>query len=266
MRLFNLYRKSLSCVTLAVIGMMILTSISFAQVGFGHAEKINQNWKFVLQDVENGEQSSIDDGRWRRIDLPHDWSVKQQLSPTLASATGYLPGGIGWYRKQLFVPQEKLGGKVYLYFEGVYNRSEVFVNGRSLGERPNGYISFAYDATPYINFGEDNLIAVRVDHSQSADSRWYTGSGIYRDVWVVYANPVHIDQWGVYAYPEKQEKGYNLNVEVEALNETNTPTELLIQNELISPSNQIVANSSEKLEVKAKESGKIKALLKVASP
>ena len=126
-----------------------------------------------------------DEKGWQSIELPHDWSVKGQLSPTLASATGYLPGGIGWYRKHLTVAADKKGEKVYLYFEGVYNRSEVFVNGVSLGKRPNGYISFMYDATPYIKYGEDNVIAVRVDHSQSVDSRWYTGSGIYRDVWAV---------------------------------------------------------------------------------
>src|SRR5690606_21507980 len=85
--------------------------------------------------------------------------------------------------------------KLHLYFEGVYNRSEVFINGHSLGKRPNGYISFSYDVTSYVNFSGENIIAVRVDHSQHADSRWYTGSGIYRDVWLVSANPVHIDQW-----------------------------------------------------------------------
>ena len=107
--------------------------------------------------------------------------MKGQLSPTLASCTGFLPGGIGWYRKTIDIPADKQGEKVYLYFEGVYNRSEVFLNGESLGKRPNGYISFMYDATPHIKYGEENVIAVRVDHSQSADSRWYTGSGIYRD-------------------------------------------------------------------------------------
>lgn len=192
--------------------ILLIARSTIAQGGFGQAEKINHNWKFTLQDVKNGEQADLNDQRWKNIDLPHDWSVKQQLSPTLASCTGYLPGGIGWYRKLLSVPAERDGEKVYLYFEGVYNRSEVFINGESLGKRPNGYISFMYDATPHIKYGEDNLIAVKVDHSQSADSRWYTGSGIYRDVWVVYSNPVHIAQWGVYAWPEKQRRGYKLTL------------------------------------------------------
>lgn len=238
----------------------------FAQAGFGQAEKINRNWKFILQKTDDEKQIDLDKRKWKDIDLPHDWSVRQQLSPTLASATGYLPGGIGWYRKQLFVSDEQKGKKVYLYFEGVYNRSEVFVNGELLGKRPNGYISFIYDATPSIKYGEENTVTVRVDHSQSVDSRWYTGSGIYRNVWVVYANPVHINQWGVYASPEKLKKGYRLNVEVEVVNETETSSALTINNELLSANGNSIAKSSEKLTVKGNQSGKILTALKVANP
>jgi len=238
----------------------------FAQAGFGQAEKINRNWKFILQKTNDEKLSNLDKRKWKSIDLPHDWSVRQQLSPTLASATGYLPGGIGWYRKQLFVPDEQKGKKVYLYFEGVYNRSEVFVNGELLGKRPNGYISFMYDATPYIKYGEENSVSVRVDHSQSADSRWYSGSGIYRNVWVVYANPVHLNQWGVYAYPEKLKKGYQLTVEVEVVNETESSSALTINNELLSADGIIVAKSSEKLTVNGNQSGKTLTPLKVTNP
>ncbi|RKD90900.1 sugar-binding domain-containing protein [Mangrovibacterium diazotrophicum] len=237
-----------------------------AQPGFGEAMLTNKDWKFVLKDVENGQQPGLDDSRWQSIDLPHDWSVKGQLSPTLASATGYLPGGIGWYRKHVEIPADKKGEKVYLFFGGVYNRSEVFVNGVSLGKRPNGYISFMYDATPYINFGEENVIAVRVDHSQSADSRWYTGSGIYRDVWVVYANPVHIAEWGVYAYPEQLGKGYQLQVEVNVDNGSSESSALTVKNELFDKAGKLVARSSGKLKVDASQSGKTQTALKVASP
>ncbi len=252
----------LNFICLLLVSFVSVNSL-LAQGGFGQAEKINSNWKFVLQDVENGEQDELNDRRWQTVDLPHDWSVRQQLSPTLASATGYLPGGIGWYRKKLFVPGEHEGEKVYLYFEGVYNRSEVFVNGVSLGKRPNGYISFMYDATPHIKYGKDNLIAVRVDHSQSADSRWYTGSGIYRDLWLVYAKPVHLAQWGVYAWPEKQKKGYQLNIEVEVENGTSESAVLTIQNELFSPDKRLVAKTSDKLMVEGSQSGKIQSGLKV---
>mgnify|MGYP006167939975 FL=1 len=121
---------------------------AFSQISFGDSNKINDNWKFNLQDVSDAKNASFDDSKWKPVNVPHDWSVKGQLSPTLASATGYLPGGIAWYRKSITVPQSKSGEKVYLYFEGVYNHSEVFVNGQSIGKRPNGYISFMYDANP----------------------------------------------------------------------------------------------------------------------
>lgn len=255
--------------TTFLIAIALITSIAQftqAQVSFGRPEKINENWKFTLNDVQDAQAVSHDDSRWQQISLPHDWSVRGQLSPTLASCTGYLPGGIGWYRKTIQIPAEKQGQKVYLYFEGVYNRSEVYINGELLGKRPNGYISFMYDATSQIEYGKENVIAVRVDHSQSADSRWYTGSGIYRDVWVVYANPVHIAQWGVYAYPEKVNSGYQLNVEVDIHNEEAANSSLTVVNELYSPQGKLVAKNSKKISAKPGNKNKVTTTLKVNKP
>lgn len=171
-----------------------------AQVSFGDAEKFNDGWLFRLGDDSTAAATNYDDSRWRQVLLPHDWSIEAQLSPTLASCTGYLPGGIGWYRKHFTVTDGV--ARHYIYFEGVYNRSEVYLNGHLLGKRPNGYISFLYDMTPYLREG-DNVVAVRVDHSRYADSRWYTGSGIYRDVWLVSAPEIHLAQWGVAYHAEK---------------------------------------------------------------
>lgn len=166
-----------------------------AQVSFGEAQKMNKDWLFSLSDdTVSYRNPSFDDSKWRKLDLPHDWSVEGQLSPSLASCTGYLPGGIGWYRKHFKIQDS--ASRHYIYFEGAYNRSEVYLNGHLLGKRPNGYISFLYDMTPYLKEG-DNVLAVRIDHSRYADSRWYTGSGIYRDVWMVAAPEIHFSQWGV---------------------------------------------------------------------
>ena len=239
---------------------------AFSQISFGDSKKINDNWKFNLQDTPQVQTANYDDSKWQSVNVPHDWSVKGQLSPTLASCTGYLPGGIAWYRKSINVPQSKSGEKVYLYFEGVYNRSEVFINGHSLGKRPNGYISFAYDATPYIKYGGENTISVRVDHSQSADSRWYSGSGIYRNVWLVYANPVHIAQWGVYAYPEMNKGNGTLNVEVDVENGSAAKTSLTVINELIAKDGKSVAKSTSKIDVAANQSGKISVKMNVNNP
>lgn len=169
---------------------------AMGQTSFGQSSLFNDGWVFVQRDVEGGEDIDLDDSRWSRVALPHDWSVKGTYSPDNASCTGFLPAGIGWYRKH-FNARRFTSEKVYLYFEGVYNRSSVYLNGHLLGERPNGYISFMYDLTPYLNRDGDNVLAVKVDHSRLADSRWYTGSGIYRDVWLIQAGETHFSQWGV---------------------------------------------------------------------
>lgn len=250
-----------------LLSILILTYLSaFSQVSFGDAKKINDKWTFILQDSPEAKNTSYNDSKWQTVDVPHDWSIKGQLSPTLASCTGYLPGGIGWYRKIINIPQYKSGEKVYLYFEGIYNRSEVFMNGHSLGKRPNGYISFAYDATPYIKYGEDNTIAVRVDHSLSADSRWYSGSGIYRNVWLVYANPVHIAQWGVYAYPEVNKSTGILNIEVALDNSSSSKANLTVINELLASNGKIVAKSSQNVLVDAHKEIKIATKINVKNP
>jgi len=250
-----------------ILPVLLFSCITaFSQVSFGDSKKINDNWKFNLQDTPDAQNKTFDDTKWQSVNVPHDWSVKGQLSPTLASCTGYLPGGIAWYRKSINIPQSKSGEKVYLYFEGVYNRSEVFINGHSLGKRPNGYISFAYDATPFIKYGEENTISVRVDHSQSADSRWYTGSGIYRNVWLVYSNPVHIAQWGVYAYPEVNKGNGTLNVEVDIENGSKAKTNLTVVNELFTKEGKSVAKTTNKVEVAQNQNGKILTKLNVSNP
>ncbi len=240
---------------------------AWAQAPFGQSENINKGWKFTLSDATEAQAPSYDDSKWRTLNVPHDWSVQAQLSPSLASATGYLPGGIGWYRKSLDISADKQGELVYLYFEGVYNRSEVYVNGQLVGKRPNGYVSFMYDITPYIQYGKPNVVAVRVDHSRSADSRWYTGSGIYRDVWMVYANPVHINQWGPYVYPKNvTAKQATLHVEVALENKAAAASTLTVENNLLNPAGQIVAKHQGKLQVVAGGQNKLVAELKVKNP
>jgi len=134
----------------------------FGQISFGESQKINDEWRFQKGDIRGAELPDFNDWKWRSIDLPHDWSVEGPLSPNLASATGYLPGGLAWYRKVVIIPLNRNSQKVFIYFEGVYRNGEVFINGKSLGMRPNGYVSYWYEITPFVKFGENNLIAVRV--------------------------------------------------------------------------------------------------------
>jgi beta-galactosidase/beta-glucuronidase len=205
----------------------------FGQDSFMKPLKINDNWKFQKGDLKNAATPDFDDSKWRTLDLPHDWSVEGPLNQCLASATGYLPGGIGWYRKMLDIPVNLKDKKIYIYFEGVYRNGEVFINGVSLGMRPNGYISFQYDLTPYLKFGEKNILAVRVDHSKSADSRWYTGSGIYRNVFLVEKNPVHLDLWGLfYTTRQLSDKKSSVQVQTTVKNTTAKQVSLAVVQEL----------------------------------
>jgi len=177
-----------------------------AQVSFGQTERLNDGWRFLRMDsawnvFENVDMksASYDDSRWRRVTLPHDWGVVQPMSPDKGSCQGYLPGGIGWYRRTLQIDnggRSPHNSQFYLYFEGIYNHAEVYLNGQLLGMRPSGFASVLYNITPYLNKDGKNTIAVRVDHSQEFDSRWYTGSGINRNVWLVSAPDVHLAQWG----------------------------------------------------------------------
>ncbi|KAA6309086.1 Beta-galactosidase BoGH2A, partial [termite gut metagenome] len=159
----------------------------------------NKDWSFQLGNVEATERT-FDDSGWRTLNLPHDWAIEGEFSKDNPSGSngGALPGGIGWYRKTFPVSNADAGKRIFIDFDGVYMNSEVFINGHSLGVHPYGYISFRYDLTPYLKFGEENTLAVRVDNSEQPNSRWYSGCGIYRNVWLTKVNPVHVDLWGTY--------------------------------------------------------------------
>ena len=245
----------------------LVSHVASGNLSFGTAERIDAGWLFALQDKPEFRLPEFDDSEWKRIDVPHDWSAHERLDPDLASCTGYLPGGIAWYRKSLVIPEQSGGEKVFLYFEGVYNRSDVYLNGQLLGHRPNGYVSFFYDATPHVRPGAENTIAVRVDHSRSADSRWYTGSGIYRSVFLVRAGPVHLAPWGVFARPEEVSADRaRLQVESEVQNESDVPVRVEIAHELVSPAGDVVARRAVPLDLGAGASGTAACTLEVDAP
>lgn len=159
----------------------------------------NQGWKFFLGDAAAATDQNFDDAAWRSLQLPHDWSIELPFDSTSPTGTGggALRGGLGWYRKTFTVPAASKAKHIFIDFDGVYCNSEVFINGHSLGLRPNGFISFRYDLTPWLNFDQQkNTIVVKVDNSQQPNSRWYSGSGIYRNVWLVTVNDVFVDHWG----------------------------------------------------------------------
>ena len=158
---------------------------------------MDRDWKFFLGDDKNASVAGFNDGKWRQLDLPHDWSIEGNFDrnePT-GRGGGYLPTGIGWYRKTFVLPAWTSCKEVSIQFDGVYKNSEVWINGHYLGKRPNGYIGFVYDLTPYLE-KSGNTISVRVDNSEQPNTRWYSGSGIYRHVWLNITNTMHVAQWG----------------------------------------------------------------------
>ena len=165
-------------------------------------------WTFHLGDDSAASRPDYDDTAWRILNLPHDWAIEGEFSRDNPSGIGggALPGGIGWYRKTFTVDKADEGKRLYIDFDGVYMNSEVFINGHSLGVRPYGYVSFSYDLTPHIKWGGKNVVAVRVDNAEQPNSRWYSGCGIYRNVWLTKLNPVHIAQWGTFITAEDVSK------------------------------------------------------------
>jgi beta-galactosidase len=163
-------------------------------------DNFNDGWKFHLGDTVNPQSPEFDDQSWRMLTLPHDWSIETAFDPKSKAGYGggYLNGGIGWYRKTFILDKNIYHGKkISILFDGVYRNSEVWINGHYLGKRPNGYISFHYDLSDYLKLGRKNVIAVRVDNSDQPNSRWYSGSGIYRNVWLEAVSPVHFNHWGI---------------------------------------------------------------------
>ncbi|MBC7417579.1 MAG: beta galactosidase jelly roll domain-containing protein, partial [Pedobacter sp.] len=210
----------------------------------------NADWKFFKGDAKQGESMSFDDTKWRDVNLPHDWSIEGPFNEKWASATAYLPGGIGWYRKTFSLAKDMQNKYVAIYFDGVYKNSEVWINGHFLGKRPNGFISFEYDLTPYLHKTGKNTVAVRVDHSQFADSRWYTGSGINRNVSLIAVEPVHVQQWGVaFSTPMVSKETVSALAKVSVQNQTSKWQEVTVKATLTDQKNNVVSSGQADIKI-----------------
>lgn len=188
-------------------------------------ENFGKGWRFHLGDVHDVGKLNFDDSSWRELNLPHDWSIEGEFSkdhPATAGG-GALPGGIGWYRKVFTIPEGDSAKLVFIDFDGVYQNSEVWINDHYLGKRPYGYSSFRYELTPYLNYDKmPNLIAVKVDNSLQPNSRWYSGSGIYRNVWLVTTEKIFVEHWGTYVTtPQVTREMAKVNVKTQLGNRLN---------------------------------------------
>ncbi len=197
-------------IILSLTGLFLLAGCNASKEKVSDDRRVDftANWTFRLADDTAAARPDYDDTGWRKLNLPHDWAIEGEFSQDNPSGTGggALPGGIGWYRKVFTIDKADKGKKLRIDFDGVYMNSTVYINGHELGTRPYGYISFSYDLTPYIKWGGQNVLAVRVDNAEQPNSRWYSGCGIYRNVWLTKLNPVHVAQWGTYVMADEVSK------------------------------------------------------------
>lgn len=229
-----------------LFSQLLLPSVMRAQDKSGMRILFDDGWQFHKGDVTDGIKGVAATGDWKAVQLPHDWSIEGPFSDEWASATAYLPGGIGWYKKKFTLQAKWNGQQVYIYFDGVYKKSEVWINGHYLGIRPNGFIAFEYELTPYLNRTGENTITVKVDHSEFADSRWYTGSGIYRDVYLVAKNPVHLDLWGV-AFSTPNVTAEKADVQVNARIISPKKEKVTIKTDLLDAAGHVVASAQKQV-------------------
>lgn len=221
---------------------------------------LNENWKFHLGEAEDAWFKGYDDSGWEAVVLPHDWSVSLPFSRDYSSGTGYLAGGVGWYRLRFTLPEEYRGKKVCLCFDGIYKNSQIWCNSYYLGKRPNGYVPILHDISGIACFGEqENEVSVKVTHTDLADSRWFTGSGITRKVQVLIQEPVHPVFCGIFFSTLYGDDGRSAQVEIshELVNETDQNANVTITSRLLSPSGKKVLEVSSVADFAAGETRKV---------
>lgn len=226
------------------------------------------DWKFYKGDVAEGYRRELDETDWRSIMLPHDWSIEGPFGECYASGTGYLPGGIGWYRKTFTLPSEAAGQDVFIRFDGVYQNSEVWCNAHFIGKRPYGYSSFTYRLTPYLRTdGQPNVLAVRVDHTKFADSRWYTGSGIYRKVFLRITDPVHVKQDGTFVTtPRITDQEATVQIAVTLENTSVTAARMTLRHEIQDAAGRVLGTVESTHDVLANHEYESEQTLTISSP
>ena len=198
--------------------LFLLCTVGCMMTAFGRdRQNFDRDWHFVLADSAVMATAGYNDAHWRQLDLPHDWAIEGDFyagNPSGAGG-GALPGGVGWYRKHFMLPQsDSAQHRWFLEFDGVYMNATVYVNGQKVGNRPYGYSSFEYDITPYVRKG-DNVVAVRVDNSDQPNSRWYSGCGIYRHVWLTETAPVYVKHWGIHVQTDAKTGQVKVDADVE---------------------------------------------------
>jgi beta-galactosidase len=252
---------------------LVVMLISCLAMGAAEASRVTESfdkdWRFFQGEIVGAEGAAFKDVTWRLLDVPHDWSIAGPFAVTnkTGGAGAFLPSGVGWYRKHFTMPKSASGRHVWIELDGVMQNSKVWINGASLGERPFGYASLRYELTSHLNFGGDNVVAVRCDTSAQPASRWYSGAGIYRHVRLVTVDPIHVEPDGLFvSTPEVSSERATVRIETAITNETQTPREVTVQAEVISPKGKNVATVETKLTVKTGESNPVRQQVVLPKP
>ncbi|HSO86831.1 MAG TPA: glycoside hydrolase family 2 TIM barrel-domain containing protein [Draconibacterium sp.] len=250
---------------LILLVALITAIFSCTQQKTERETNFNANWKFIRADVESGEQNNFDDSAWRTLDLPHDYSIEdlpakegvKQIGPFSEESaggpsTGHVVGGTAWYRKHFKLEKADEGKLIQVLFDGVYMNADVWINGHHLGNHPYGYTAFAYDLTEHLNpVGQDNVLAVQVKN-EGKNSRWYSGSGIYRDVKLIKTDPLHVDLWGIFVTtPSVSDEKATVAVDVTLVNTTSENKEFTFKIEFKDPAGNPVPGLMDEKELEA---------------
>ena len=240
---------------------LICFSVLFTKVQSQRTISFDRDWRFKKDSLIGAEKPAYDDKNWRKLDLPHDWSIEDlpdQIPDSITGpfhkgsiggiATGFTVGGTGWYRKKFLSEKSFLNHLVTIYFDGIYMNSDVWLNGHHLGNRPYGYTPFYYDLAPYLNStGQENVLAVRV-RNEGKNSRWCSGSGIYRHVLLIVTGPVHVVPWGVYiTTPEVSAGRATIQIKTDVNNESSSQKYLSLVTTILSPGGQAVGSNTQSL-------------------
>ncbi|WZL90413.1 beta-galactosidase GalB [Salinimicrobium sp. 3283s] len=226
----------------------------------------NEDWQFFLGDSSKMASS---EAQWRTLDVPHDWSIEGEFSPEHPAGVGggALPGGLGWYKKNFTIAAEDSTKLTAVTFDGIYQNSEVWINGNYLGNRPNGYIGFQYDLTPYLNYGdEQNEILVKVNNADQPNSRWYSGSGIYRNVWLEQTDKLHVPQWGTFVTtPQVSRDSALVQVEVRLANKYSGVKNGILETSLFYKDQEVTSAAAE-FEIQPQDTSEVTQQITVSQP
>ncbi len=275
--MFTLHKNSISFISFFIFILFFVQSCNNTKeentIGFEpidamynsnvHDRLFDDNWRFFKGEAEEAENPSFDDSEWRILDLPHDWSIEdlelpkdkfKDVSPSPVGpfspdspgniSTGYVLGGVGWYRKHFSLEPQDVGKIVKITFDGVYMNADFWINGNHLGNHPYGYTAFTYDITPYLKVdGSENVLSVKVVN-EGRNSRWYSGSGIYRHTWLSITDPLHLDRWGVFVTtPEVEKEKALIKIDASVINYFDHSKDFIIETLIMAPDGSEVVKS-----------------------